>query len=320
MNIGLWIYYLIPESIFESAATVKSTMLHLIHKLCTHVRPIQQHDALPSQYLFMSMRVARAFPDLLESWLVLSYNSGSVSSVIKTSHRSSLRKLQQTQTTAFSVAEVGSQLSLLVSWLLLLVGSQSHGVQVLVVSIVNPILLGALAFLTSSLSHSSELGLPLAIGIFLLTLAAGMVFQRQHHEAPSGMDGPRHTVLPAAADSGGEELTAEGDGLVSGVDAHARMIEDVGSNCFQSDLEDSHDSIIISSDSSSSVSSSGSVSYESCTPNYLRQHRAEKEIEEGEDKGDKESDSEKWSGEESLFDFSFDSTPSEQFSFDSTWS
>ena len=84
VNIALVVFYFIPTSIFDTMSVVKQTIHSMVDKTCH--RALNRHASMnrlttfsAPDYLFVSTRVARAFPGIMESELVLSYSSTTVS-------------------------------------------------------------------------------------------------------------------------------------------------------------------------------------------------------------------------------------------------
>jgi hypothetical protein len=182
------IYYFVPNLIVDKARHAKATVNRIIHQLCENHNEKQSTNGKMSAtaYYFVSMHVARAFPDLLESRIVLGYNSFFVSrdQSLKINpfywerqrdHRS--RIVQHSMSVGWQSAIAG-YVSLLSTWLttsLLIFGSQSITVQQAVISVGNPGLVAGIAFIGIYLFKGSFVGIPLGavvvvpvlVGVFL---------------------------------------------------------------------------------------------------------------------------------------------------------
>ena len=139
VNIVVVVYYFIPNMILQRALTAKQIIRKEISNICQLVnsfdRAADQNSQLAAatfsatDYLFVSTRVAKAFPNLLESAIVLSYRSPTVSS-------SQSREWGLSSTTRDRAAE-DSLLAGLRSWItsmLLIFGGLSTSMQVLLIS------------------------------------------------------------------------------------------------------------------------------------------------------------------------------------------
>jgi hypothetical protein len=156
---------------------------------------VQQHTGYPRQtaisisrqqfsvtdYLFVSTLVAEAFPQLLESWIVLSYRSIAVSEYqarklrmkVDENHSSAgyleeLLRLRRQR--SFTINTIVSVVSVSVMNLLITLGCQSLLIQKIVVQIVDPLVMGAIAFIGSTIIHSSLLGVPLVVATIIVMM------------------------------------------------------------------------------------------------------------------------------------------------------
>jgi len=171
VNIALVVHYLVPESIFEQTGKAKAALMAAIHTYC-HENKLQEvleleeivewddnhnlfGDGEPlSGVLFVSAHVARAFPTLMESSLVLSYRSDDIPF-----HRSSNRTALGRRNDWVCWGLIPA-FSLVITDAFVMLGSFSQSTQVLIVSVVNPVFVSAIAFLAANLHHQPILWLP----------------------------------------------------------------------------------------------------------------------------------------------------------------
>lgn len=176
----LIVNYLIPDLIFDTAMAVKLTVLKCISRLCAETSVgagscSHSNQFSAPNYFFVSTKVAKAFPSLIESSLVLSYHSCIVSaeqSEIWTKASMPSQPWGGTITTFVPV---------LVSSILMTIGTQSLGIQGLIVHLLNPLFVGALAFVGTAILHSYFYGLLLAVGIFIAGVLCAVLVH--HHRA-----------------------------------------------------------------------------------------------------------------------------------------
>jgi hypothetical protein len=219
VTIAITLYYFVPDLIADRVRTVRDIILGSVKAM--FVAPLKQksrrndakseqavhQDAVvhskaarifcPSRYLFVSAHVARAFPDLVESNIVLSYQSYAVS------RDQSLRWLEPWRFPRKRKADAdadGSEQSTwferLLEWLgwyrrrpltaagnsrgflamfgltitsvLLMFGSQNRFLQETIISSINPLCIGALAFIGVAFMRITPA--LLIVGFFLIVI------------------------------------------------------------------------------------------------------------------------------------------------------
>jgi hypothetical protein len=215
VNIVVVVYYFIPNMILQRALTVKQIIRRAISTICQSAGNSSslashqlEHSAgafSATDYLFVSTRVAKQFPNLLESAIVLSYRSPTVS------HSQS--KQWSTSTASTADMEHGGLLSMLTAWinsLLLLFGGMSTTMQVLLISVVNPALIGAVAFLGAAVFNSAYLAVPLGLILILVSVGLYLVFGRKVLIAPIMEP---NAVRPVSSISSDEEHVLSKDSL-----------------------------------------------------------------------------------------------------------
>ena len=161
---------------------IRATLQTMISKLCRQAHGEYQQQSNDEQqesfsapaFLFTSMHVARAFPDLVESMLVLSYSSSSVPADLSMHWTDEERRREKSNRQSFWSF---GRLSLLVTSMLLFVGSQTIGIQRLLVNFTNPVLVGVIAIMGTKLGGALHfqnlfLGIPVVIGA-IVSLALG---------------------------------------------------------------------------------------------------------------------------------------------------
>jgi hypothetical protein len=224
VNIVFVVYYYIPELIKKHTDVMKLRLAKAIDTFVRHSFSDRAHtrghthdDGFSvTDHLFVSSIVARAFPELLESSIVLSYRSFAISEYqaanLRTdqapsqepgsprrsrdtlrnsavgrllfrqssSGRLSRRNLPSSTTNSFwnwnnvtslEWSTLTSVISVTFVNLLVALGCQSIFVQKLVVQVVDPLIMAAIAFLGSAFVHSSMLGVPIVVGIIAFILA-----------------------------------------------------------------------------------------------------------------------------------------------------
>jgi hypothetical protein len=181
------IYYFVPNLIVDKARHAKATVNRIIHQLCEnqHLKQSLHGKMSATAYYFVSMHVARAFPDLLESRIVLGYNSFFVSrdQSLKINpfywQRIGHRRLLRLQRSVGWQAAIARYVSLMGTWLtsfLLVFGSQSITVQQAVISLGNPGLVAVIAFIGIYVFEGSFLGIPLgAVVVIPLIIGVSLI-------------------------------------------------------------------------------------------------------------------------------------------------
>lgn len=159
--------------IFDATSIVKVTLRNTVRSMCDSLKRRDRTQPVFSapNYLFVSTRVAKEFPDMLESAVILSYHNHLVSaeqSKLWSNGSMAHHRFVRQREVSWGVSALVSAVSTGFTVVLLVVGSQSQTFQTLVVGLLNPLLLGGVAFLGSSLFHSSLVGVPLAVGILLV--------------------------------------------------------------------------------------------------------------------------------------------------------
>ena len=171
-------YFFIPNTIFETTKTVKSKMNHAITSLCKRLGTDGDQEGSTSakyffsatDFLFVSTRLAKAFPDLLESSVILAYCSEVIAEAQRNKWMSTTASLGRQSVPRYSswtwlLAAMGPVLTTCV----LILGSQSISVQETVVYAINPVLLGGMSLLGSFVSNKPYIAFP--VGAMLLVAA-----------------------------------------------------------------------------------------------------------------------------------------------------
>lgn len=129
--------------------------------------------------VFILQLVAKEFPQLLESRLVLSYHSPTLPSDLSAKWRH-IPSRTATCSIASSTA-LFSSLALLATNLLLVIGSQPTIVQKIIVQGLNPLLVAIVAFLGAVIIRMPYLGLPVAF-VIILTVVVGFFMWVKRHD------------------------------------------------------------------------------------------------------------------------------------------
>jgi hypothetical protein len=198
VNIALVVHYLVPSAILAQSDAARDALMAAIHAYCrdqqfgmsfgdddsrcdevcsvecggsgdgggSGVSPLSASSAL-----FVSAHLARAFPDLLESQLVLSYRSDRVPFRPPPSFSSG----SMAGSKRWSICL--NSLSLVCTNILVMLGTCSQSTQGLVVSIVNPLFVAAIAFVCANLRHQPLLWLPACFAVLCVAALAYLVFQ-----------------------------------------------------------------------------------------------------------------------------------------------
>lgn len=210
-NIAAIVYYVIPDLITDTAQSLRVNLEQSISAMCTNHANLhmlhlthnqrqsqrQSHELehahghghgqgqgqglgsaafSASDYFFVSTRVARAYPGLLESAIVLSYRCPTVSTELRekwglvTRHSNSFLNKAYKYMSSFDLT---SLLALLITTLLMQLGAQSVLVQRVVVMSLNPAIIAVIAFFGSALLHNPLLGTLLVLAC-ILALGVGI--------------------------------------------------------------------------------------------------------------------------------------------------
>jgi hypothetical protein len=217
VTVSAVVHYLIPNLIAEKARFIQASIARSIHDLCVVNRRLEETEigdtsrglevmgaldltmttVTPTSYYFVSAHVARKFPDLLESRIVLNCNAVQLSKeqmlVFQAASYDRIAALMAARRNGFyhesEWGELGRGLGVWITSLLMFFGSQSFGVQEVLISMFNPVLVMAMAFIGISVLNKSFFGIPVGAVMMLafVALVAAvasyvMHLQRQHEE------------------------------------------------------------------------------------------------------------------------------------------
>ena len=154
--ISLLVYFTIPAVINDTTKSIKATMDEMVKSLCEKIlsgagqrhvdetRPgnEEEEDFSAPDYLFVSSRVAKAFPELVESAVILQYRSASVSADQRAKWTRAAADLQATWQLRRSMISIAWLQACAVA-VALLIGSQALAVQEGLVYCIGPVVLGA---------------------------------------------------------------------------------------------------------------------------------------------------------------------------------
>jgi hypothetical protein len=209
-NIAFIIYYFIPEMIKRHTLDMKNKLALAVNGFVQRARGQRkvtpqennlvatnhgdhaEHDFSVTDNLFVSTLVAKAFPDLLESCIVLSYRSLLVSEhqslkftrayrpeigrgVSSLSAVQSSRSLRCKLDTLFSTCI--SVVSVVLSNMLLWLGCQQIFVQRILVQAINPLIMGLIAYIGSYVLAPTLGGTLVMVVIVFVIAAAVLIWQ-----------------------------------------------------------------------------------------------------------------------------------------------
>ncbi len=224
VNITVVMHYFVPDAIFETTRGVQIAVRGAMKKMLAKTK--YQHpttatrsppasvssspapdltlssnkslDFSISDYLFVSCHVARAFPQLMESGLVLSHRTNTVS------HAQSDRWKQSTAAGGgvandisfwdrMSASSLLSSLSVFITSLLVMFGSQDPQLQNLIINTLNPLFVAVVAFMGVSILNSSIVGVPVGFAVIVGGVGLTMwLFKRVENwrvsPSPSSLD------------------------------------------------------------------------------------------------------------------------------------
>ena len=176
---------MIPNTIFETTKMVKATINHAVAGLCKSIQEKEQKSAAKTQvaessfsatdYLFVSTRVAKAFPDSVESALILAYSTAVIAQEQSERWTSAEAKMsKQSRVWALPLAAVG----LISTYFILMLGSQPLGFQEVIVYAVNPALFGAALRIGSVVSSQPYIAFPVGVAIICACALAGYYLKK----------------------------------------------------------------------------------------------------------------------------------------------
>lgn len=185
MNIVGLMYCLIPDLMLDKARKVKQGFNEATSRLFSG--NARAREPSTSDYLFVSAHVARAFPDLLESSIVLSYSSQTVSEEQwgKWKHLQSESMLNSGEDgkNEGRFNGVYAMISVVTTSVLMSLGSQSVVLQTIIISALNPLFIGVIGFLGTSIYPESFIGIPIVI-VCLLALLAVYLWRNRVESKP----------------------------------------------------------------------------------------------------------------------------------------
>jgi hypothetical protein len=202
-QISLSVYYFIPNVVAYSAGgAVRVAFRQAIDRFCQHVRgghseiskadhddelqhqpDVARDEFSATDYFFVSSHLARQYPDLLESALILSFKSSSIPSTISArwqpaktvSLASRLRALM-------SQLDLMSAFSLVITTCILFLGSQPIVVQRLTSGLMTPVSVAIAGYLGRVIITSSLLGTIVVIFLVLAAIYIGYRMWRLYQE------------------------------------------------------------------------------------------------------------------------------------------
>jgi hypothetical protein len=198
------IHYVVPSLIVDKARSVRTSLARIIHGMCEDAyRSSKNIDVQngtvrnavfsSAAYFFVSAHVARAFPDLLESKIVLANRTFLLSNeqLSKVAPHYLARTERQRESSyhgtdnssAVMSPDLSRLLGLWTTFAMLKFGSQSLSTQQAVISVLNPSIVSLIAMCGLSISKHSVFGIiggVIVVGVLLIGLYyAGKYLQRE---------------------------------------------------------------------------------------------------------------------------------------------
>jgi hypothetical protein len=211
------IHYFVPNLIVDRARSIRTSLTRIIHDMCDDVSKSSKDTATngnkvrnavfsSAAYFFVSAHVARAFPDLLESKIVLANRTFLLSNeqLSKVApHYLARTERQQRESVDHNTGSGGTAVSsgwsrllgLGITFAMLKFGSQSLSTQQAVISVLNPSIVSLIAMCGLSISKHSVFGITGGVivgGLLLCGLYhAVMYFMRESQlEEAGGIEDP----------------------------------------------------------------------------------------------------------------------------------
>jgi type IV secretory pathway TrbD component len=224
VTVAAVMHFFVPNLIVDKARSIKQIVTNIIHDLCTVSGSNMQDGPMSSagnassprtassnvdhmmrafsaaDYFFVSAHVARAFPELLESRIVLAYKSLFLSVEQMSMINPNLAKAQESQQplshhkhrrtrtnsqfidgTARPLSGLKKMLAAVSLWtttLLLVFGSQSLLGQEFLINMFNPGLVAAIAYLGLAIWNNSYFGM--LVAVFLVVGGFSVVYWAMH--------------------------------------------------------------------------------------------------------------------------------------------
>jgi hypothetical protein len=190
-NIAAVIYYLIPDLIVDTGRTLRTNLEKSIELMCASasqgkLNRLTNSRTAPfsaSDYFFVSTRVARAFPGLLESAIVLSYRNPAMPVDIREKWGIHSKVGVRAQVWAHLQRwDMSSTVSLLLTTLLMSLGTQAVIVQKIVVTSLNPALIAVIALIGSFILRRPLMGTLIVVGCLLFIGSFATAWTRKDAE------------------------------------------------------------------------------------------------------------------------------------------
>lgn len=186
INVTVIVSFIIPNFIFDQANLIKLSMCKSVGSLLAKANGDASEavnnmgdettsNFSATDYLFVSTRVARAFPSLFESRVVLAYRSPTVSHE-QSSKWSNKEKVILSDSIFEDVKKYSFDKA---KELLLILGGYSKVTQKMIISGSNPLVLGAITELgTIIFNGDSNIGVPVGLSAFMVGFLAFLWFTR----------------------------------------------------------------------------------------------------------------------------------------------
>jgi hypothetical protein len=228
VTVAAVLHFFVPNLIVDKARNIKHIVTDIVHDLCSaNAQTNQQggdtqepHTFSAAAYFFVSAHVARAFPDLLESRIVLAYKSLFLSkdqmfvinsNAFKELPTASLKHRQGTLLSSqfltavagktestHTLSRVVAVFTLWTTTCLLVFGSQSLLGQEFIITMFNPGLVTVIAYMGLAIWNNSYFGM--LVAVFILVIGLSVVYWCVHKmlerrsQAQKGKDGGHSNV------------------------------------------------------------------------------------------------------------------------------
>jgi hypothetical protein len=190
-QVSLMVFYVIPNAVFDTARVLKIAFRQAISAFCDRIRNRDKASDVfgaggqtATDYLFVSAHLARLYPDLLESSIILSFQSFSVPTDLsnrwKHPRRFQFWTFYSSGWSIMSSLDFGYTLSIVMTTVVLHIGSLPLSAQHMVFGLLNPISVALLGYIGSEIISSSLLGSIIAVCFVLLLAMVGYYLWRRH--------------------------------------------------------------------------------------------------------------------------------------------
>ena len=181
------LHFVVPSTISTEARAVKTTLKGVVdnifkrtdeepaHPFSGEIEVIQAPKFSEVDYFFVSTRIAKKLPDLLESQLVLSFRSPLPMQINKATSVSSGCRRQHLDALGNVLKQVGS--------LLRMIGILSPPVQRIIIHVVQPLIVGTFGILLVVMAKNVIAASVVSVLVFIILAYAAVeyILERKHH-------------------------------------------------------------------------------------------------------------------------------------------